>query len=104
VGATQVHNLEQAEERARLWFDQREDQGEELPKEPSLFVIGGAETYALALPKAKRLALTLIEHPFPGDAKFPELDLSAWKETARESHKQKGDMSYDYAFVDYARK
>jgi dihydrofolate reductase len=104
VGAMQVHSLDQAEERARMWFDQREDQGETLPKDPSLFVIGGAEVFALALPKAKRLALTLIEHPFPGDVKFPALDLAQWKEAAREPHHQKGEVSFDFAFVDYTRK
>ena len=104
TGAMQVHSLEQAQERARLWFDQREDQGETLPLDPSLFVIGGAETYALALPQAKRLALTLIDHPFQGDAQFPELDPSAWKETAREEHHHDGEVSYDFAFVDYQRR
>ena len=32
------------------------------------------------------------------------VDRSAWKEAARETHHQKGDVSYDYAFVDYVRK
>ena len=104
AGAMQVHSLEQASERARLWFDQREDQGEELPKDPSLFVIGGAEVYALALPQAKRLALTLISHPFAGDARFPALDLSQWKEAAREPHHHPGEAGFDFAFVDYTRK
>jgi dihydrofolate reductase len=100
----QVHSLEQAQERARLWFDQREDQGEDLPKDPSLFVIGGAEVFALALPLAKRLALTLIEHPFPGDAQFPAWAPSQWKEASRQAQHHQGEVSFDFAFVDYTRK
>lgn len=102
-GAMQVHSLEQAQERARLWFDQREDQGQDLPPDPSLFVIGGAETYALALPQAKRLALTLIHHPFQGDVHFPEWDPSLWTEQAREQHHHDGEVSFDFAFADYRR-
>lgn len=35
------------------------------------FVIGGAELYALALPRADRLELTEIDAEFDGDAHFP---------------------------------
>ena len=35
------------------------------------FVIGGAELYALALPRADELELTEIDADFDGDALFP---------------------------------
>lgn len=52
---------------------------------PEVFVIGGGELYAAALPRADRLYLTLIEADYAGDAFFPELDSADWRETARES-------------------
>jgi dihydrofolate reductase len=39
------------------------------------FVIGGAEIFKQALPRLRRLYLTLIFENIPGDAFFPELDL-----------------------------
>ena len=51
---------------------------------PEVFVIGGAELYRLALPRADRLYLTLVDAEYPGDTVFPELDPADWRETARE--------------------
>jgi dihydrofolate reductase len=67
------------------------------------FVIGGAQIYALALPLARRLYLTEIERDFEGDAFFPELDASSWRETSRERHAAGGTEGFDYAFVEYER-
>lgn len=39
---------------------------------PKVFVIGGAELYALALPHADELELTEIDADFDGDALFPD--------------------------------
>jgi dihydrofolate reductase len=63
---------------------------------PEVFVIGGAELYRLALPRADRLYLTLLDAAYPGDTLFPELDPADWRETAREP----GD---GFAFVTYER-
>jgi dihydrofolate reductase len=51
---------------------------------PEVFVIGGGELYRLALPRADRLYLTLIDADYAGDAFFPEIDPREWRETARE--------------------
>ena len=61
-----------------------------------VFVIGGAELYAAALPRADRLYLTLIEADYQGDTFFPELDPAGWRETAREP-------GAGFAFVTYER-
>jgi dihydrofolate reductase len=66
------------------------------------FVIGGAELYALALPRVQRLLLTEIADSFDGDTVFPAFDRSEWMETARESAVSAGGLRY--AFVDYARR
>jgi dihydrofolate reductase len=67
----------------------------------SVFVIGGAEIYAQALPQAQRLELTEIHADAEGDALFPPFDRAFWKETTRESHQSETGIGYD--FVSYIR-
>ncbi len=68
------------------------------------FVIGGAEIYALALPRSTRMELTEIAAEFPGDAWFPAWNKQEWQETTRESHHHSSaDSRFDYAFVRYER-
>lgn len=62
-------------------------------------VIGGAEIYALALPKAERLYLTQVHAEVDGDAWFPEFDLSLWQELAREDFHAEGPNPYAYSFI-----
>jgi len=63
---------------------------------PEVFVIGGGELYRLALSRADRLYLTLIDADYEGDAFFPEFDPADWRETAREP-------GAGFAFVTYER-
>ena len=67
------------------------------------FVIGGEALYREALPLARRLYLTEIEQDFPGDARFPEYVRSAWRETARELHRNDDPRGFDFAFTTYDR-
>lgn len=53
---------------------------------PKAFVIGGAELYALALPRASELVLTEIDAELDGDIFFPAWDRTRFVETAREQH------------------
>lgn len=62
-------------------------------------VIGGAEIYALALPKAERLYLTQVHAEVAGDAWFPECDLAQWQEIAREDFNAEGSNPYPYSFI-----
>ena len=62
-------------------------------------VMGGAEIYALALPKADRLYMTQVHAEVHGDAYFPEIDLDTWQEMAREDFSASGPNPYDYSFV-----
>lgn len=66
-----------------------------------VFVIGGAQIYAEALPLAYRLYLTEIQRAFSGDAVFPDIDKSRWKEAARERHVAPDGLAFD--FVTYER-
>lgn len=65
------------------------------------FVIGGAEIYALALPRASRLYLTEIDAEPEGDAWFPEWRQAEFREIAREPGTS--DSPLRYAFVIYER-
>lgn len=51
---------------------------------PEVFVIGGAEIFAAALPVADRLALTEIELDVEGEVRFPDWERGAFGEVTRE--------------------
>ena len=54
--------------------------------EDEIFIIGGAEVFAGALPIADRIILTEVELTPPGDVFFPAPDPTDWQELARERH------------------
>jgi dihydrofolate reductase len=89
--------LEGAEVAASLEDAQRLCVGSE-----QVFLIGGAQLYAEALPSADRLIVTEIDADVPGDAFFPAVDRSKWIEVARETHHSEAN-GFDYAFVTYER-
>jgi dihydrofolate reductase len=65
-----------------------------------VWVIGGAQLYALAEPLAHTAVVTEIEQDFAGDAFAPTLG-SDWAETARERHVAASGMAF--SFVTYTR-
>jgi dihydrofolate reductase len=69
-----------------------------------LIVIGGAEIYAAALPRAQRIYLTRVHAEVEGDAHLPDIDWSAWREISREDHDATPPDSHAYSFVIYARR
>ena len=46
-----------------------------------VFVVGGAEVYAAALPLTDRLALTFVDAEPDGDTFFPPVDWEEWRES-----------------------
>ncbi len=68
-----------------------------------IFVVGGAEIYAQALPLADTLYVTEIQQDAEGDAHFPEFDKSVWRELAREERSQTEPQPLEYHFVTYRR-
>ena len=68
-----------------------------------IFIIGGAEIYRQALPKADRLYLTEIEQDFVGDAIFPEFSASLWHEIARTTPPLASVASLSFSFVVYQK-
>jgi dihydrofolate reductase len=59
-------------------------------------VIGGAEVYALALPKADRLYRTIIDADLEGDTYFPEYPERDWRELERYPHSADRRHAYSY--------
>jgi len=69
------------------------------------FIAGGAEIYALAMPRATHIHMTRVHERLmpPAGASsvyFPALDERAWRETAREEHPADERHAYAFAFVD----
>ena len=60
-----------------------------------IMVIGGSEIYAAFLPLADRIYLTRVHAEFEGDAFFPSLDESKWRDSA--SRIYEADESNEYA-------
>ena len=88
-GAVVVHSLEEA---VRMF-----------PPQEEVFIIGGGELYAQALPLADRLYITTVEADYEGDVRFPKWDRSQWQLTSRELHERGEKFEHPFEFVDYAR-
>ena len=75
-----------------------EVRGQESGAQPeTVFIIGGGQVYAAALPLANQLLITEIHRHVSGDTKFPDYDRRQWSEVARED-------GTEWSFVEYARR
>jgi len=90
-GIEVVHDLEAARRKAEA-ISLIEGKNE-------VFVIGGAQIYALALPAADRLYLTEVHSSPPGDTWFPEIEMGEWREISRESHEPESEGGPGFSFV-----
>lgn len=70
---------------------------------PDVAIIGGAEVFALFLPRAERIELTEVHCDAAGDAHVPPFDALAWRETAREDHASEAGRPA-YSFVTLERR
>ena len=70
--------------------------------EPEVFITGGAQIYAQALPAADKLYITRIHASFPeADAFFPPIDRNQWKEIGRETFPADEKNPYSFTFLEY---
>lgn len=90
TGAEVVHDLDQA---LALAGDA-----------PQVFVVGGAQVYALALDRADELLLTEIDRDFDGDVHFPDWSRQDFDEVSRQAHRAAAPNDFDFAFVTYRRR
>lgn len=71
----------------------------------TVFIIGGAQVYELALPHVDVLHLTLIHARWAtADAFFPVLDPSEWQEVSREHHESDHRNAYEFDFITLTRR
>ncbi len=68
--------------------------------QPEVWIMGGAQIYAQALPLADRVVMTQIDAEFAGDAFAPELS-SDWMQVSRDAHRAANGLNF--AFVTYVR-
>ena len=64
---------------------------------PKVFVIGGAQIYALALPLADELLLTEIDADFAADAFFPAWNRADFDQTLRQDLTSPQGLRYSFA-------
>jgi dihydrofolate reductase len=64
-----------------------------------LMVIGGAEVFRLALPRARRIYLTRIHAKVQGDTHFPPVDWSSWREVERQAFAADEKHAYGMTFL-----
>lgn len=73
--------------------------------ESEVFIIGGGQIYAQALPIADKLYLTHIQASFPdAEVFFPTIDYSQWQITEQVLHQADTKNPYDLIFRQYDRK
>lgn len=69
-----------------------------------LCVIGGAQVYALALPRAAVMQLTHVDAAVEGaDTHFPAFDAADWQVVSREPHPADARHAFAFEFVEYRR-
>jgi len=78
------------------------DEALERAGDGEVFIAGGAQLYAQAMERVRRLYLTRIERAYEGDTFFPEVDLSGWRLSAEEHHPAT-DTTPPFAFITYER-
>jgi dihydrofolate reductase len=83
---------ERFDEAVQIAREQAEEDGAS-----EICVIGGAELFALALPKAKRIYLTEVDADVAGDVTMPPIDETGWTEVSRQAYPAGEDD--EHAFV-----
>jgi dihydrofolate reductase len=91
-GAVAVSSLDEAIARAEA----------EAPDE--IAVIGGADIYRAALPRASRIHLTEVHGEFEGDVRMPPFDIAEWQEVWRENHSPDSVGTPAFSFVTLERR
>jgi dihydrofolate reductase len=69
-----------------------------------IFVIGGEQIYKEALINADKLYLTKVHTNPKGDAFFPTIDFSNWKEIAHTSVNRNEKNEFDFTIIELIRK
>ena len=68
-----------------------------------VFIIGGAQVFAAALPLAQRIYLTTLDADFAGDTWMPPLDLHGWRQSLLQNFPADAENAYPFSFAIYDR-
>jgi dihydrofolate reductase len=68
-----------------------------------IFVIGGGQLYAAALPRARRIYLTEVDAEVEGDTLMPEFDRAQWHAGAVTAHAADEKNPYSYKMTVFDR-
>ncbi len=68
-----------------------------------IFVIGGAQLFAAALPRADRIYLTVVDAEVGGDIHLPDFDLGAWRERSSQAFSADDKNPFSYKLTVYDR-
>lgn len=91
-GVDVVHSVDEAVQKAQAYGAKE------------IFVIGGAEIFEAALPKAGRIYLTRIHHHFDGDAFLSPIDENQWTQASERFCEKDEKNAYDHTFEVWERK
>ena len=75
----------------------------ELSEAEEVMVIGGGQLYALALPLARRMILTLIDIEPRADTFFPEWDADQWRQTKEQHFQADDENKLAYSIIELKR-
>ena len=90
-GVVVVHSLADA-----LFFAKESDYKE-------VFIAGGGEIYAQAMPQANKIYMTRVDAVIDGDTFFPEINLNEWELVTEEFHTKDEKHNYDYSYRTFKR-
>ena len=69
-----------------------------------VFIVGGAELYWEAIPRAERLYLTRVHADVDGDTHFPTIDVRHWRQLESTHHSADEGNDFPCSFEVYERK
>lgn len=74
------------------------------PEDEEVFVIGGGQVYAEAMPRADRFYLTRVLHAYEGDTCFPAWNRADWRLVASERFEHGAAYPHPFVFETYERR
>lgn len=75
----------------------------EISRSDEVMIIGGGQLYALALPHAQRMVLTLIDIEPEADTWFPEWDAEEWSQESEEYFPIDDNNQLAYRIIELSR-
>jgi dihydrofolate reductase len=75
-----------------------------FPPGEEVFIIGGGEIYAQAMPLADRFYLTRVHADYAGDTHFPAWDPAGWSLVSSVRHERGATFPHPFEFLVYRRR